>query len=68
MVLSRFRLFFFDELCVNTKMAGNYGRALRGERCVPHIPAATGKYLTTIATLGPDGIMNHKNFDGAITG
>lgn len=57
-------LVFIDETGLNTKMARLYGRALRGQRCVDHVPYGHWHTSTFIAGLRQDHLSAPMLFDG----
>jgi transposase len=62
------RLVFIDETSVNTKMVRLYGRCVRGERLVDHVPQGHWKTITLVAALRRHGMRASRTIDGAMTG
>ena len=62
------RLVFIDETGLNTKMARLYGRALKTQRCIDHIPYGHWKSKTFVAALRHHAITAPMLFDGPMNG
>ncbi|MDA7978391.1 MAG: transposase [Pirellulales bacterium] len=62
--LHPFRLVFFDEIGVNTKMACHHGQAFRGERMVSKVSAGHWKTTTFVGALRATGITVPLMVDG----
>jgi hypothetical protein len=62
------RLVFIDETSANTKMMRLYGRCIRGERLVGHVPQGHWKTITFVAALRRHGMRAAQTIDGAMTG
>ena len=62
------RLVFIDETSANTKMLRLYGRCMRGERLVGHVPQGHWKTITFVAALRQRGMRAAQTIDGAMTG
>lgn len=62
------RLIFLDETWTSTAMMRLYGRAVRGQRLVDHVPHGHWKISTFVAGLRHDGMVAPCVIDGAING
>ena len=62
------RLVFIDETSANTKMVRLYGRCVRGERLVGHVPQGHWKTITFVAALRRHGMAASQTIDGPMTG
>jgi len=62
------RLVFIDETSANTKMMRLYGRCIRSERLVDHVPQGHWKTITFVAALRRHGMRAAQTIDGATTG
>jgi transposase len=59
-------LVFIDETGLNTKMARLYGRSLKSQRCVAHVPHGHWQTSTFIAALRAEGITAPFLIEGAV--
>jgi transposase len=60
------RLVFIDETGLNTKMTRLYGRSLRNQRCVAHVPHGHWQSTSMIAGLRHDGMVAPFLITGAV--
>jgi transposase len=67
-LLDSTHLVFIDETSVNTSMTRSFGRGLRGERVIGHVPFAVWKTLTFVAALRCDRMTAPMMIKGALNG
>lgn len=60
------RLVFIDETGLNTKMTRLYGRSLKNQRCVAHVPHGHWQTTSMIAGLRYDGMVAPFLIPGAV--
>ena len=61
-------LVFIDETSVNTNMTRSFGRGLKGERVIGHVPFAGWKTWTFVASLRCDRMTAPMMIKGALNG
>jgi transposase len=61
------RFIFLDESNAKTTMTRRYGRALRGERVVDHVPAGEYHSTTILGALRHDGTVAAMVYEGGTT-